>query len=57
MAQIVNRKNYVGISQPECRRKGCTAIDLFVPFLFCFFPGVRVYRVPTDKGFPYAIAL
>jgi hypothetical protein len=34
----------------------CGKISLL--FLFCSipFPRVRVFRVPTDKGFPYSIA-
>jgi hypothetical protein len=36
MDQIVNRKNYVGISQPECRRKGSMKIDLVCSFFFMF---------------------
>jgi hypothetical protein len=30
---------------------------LFVPLLLYSLPKVRVFRVPTDKGFPCAITL
>jgi hypothetical protein len=49
-------KKCVVISQPESKRQGCTTIDIGYSYSVSF-PGGRVFRVPTDKGFPCAIAL
>jgi hypothetical protein len=53
---MLNRKKFVVISQPECRRHSCTAIDL-VCSVFVSVPKVGVFKGSTDKGFPCAIAL
>jgi hypothetical protein len=57
MAQIVNKRNFVGISQLECKRKGCVVIDLVYSSSAPFISRGYIYRVPTDKGFPYATVL
>jgi hypothetical protein len=53
---MLERKKFVVISQPECRRHNFVAIDL-VCSIFGSIPKVRVCKVPTNKGFPYAITL
>jgi hypothetical protein len=53
---MLNRKKYVGILQPECRRYNYTIIDL-VRYVFVSVPRVRVLRVSTNKVLPCAIAL
>jgi len=57
-SQIFNKKKGVVISQLECKRQGCTVIDLVCSFFILFpYQGLGFFRVPTDKGFPCAISL